>query len=66
MTFKPGDVARLKSGGAAVTVLSVAGEMVKCVYFSDENGIFQDVSLPLIALELIDFDDDEEDEDEDF
>ena len=37
MTFTPGDVVRLKSGGPKMTVLESDGEQVQCKWF-DRNG----------------------------
>jgi uncharacterized protein YodC (DUF2158 family) len=67
--FKPGDVIMVKSGGPALTVLGVEGDKVRCLFFSDELGEFQETSLPAIALiaaeEVKDAaGEDEEDEDE--
>lgn len=37
MTFAPGDIVRLKSGGPKMTVLDAKGEAVTCKWF-DRNG----------------------------
>jgi uncharacterized protein YodC (DUF2158 family) len=75
MTFNKGDVVNVKSGGPALTVLSVADEAVTCLFFSEELGEFKETTIPAFALETYDeaaesdHDEDEEtdgeDEDED-
>jgi uncharacterized protein YodC (DUF2158 family) len=62
MTFSQGDIVNVKSGGPALTVLSVAGEHVTCLFFSEELGEFKEAVIPSFALEA--FDEDEGDEDE--
>ncbi|WP_121903655.1 YodC family protein [Sphingomonas sp. PP-CE-3A-406] len=37
MSFKPGDVVRLKSGGEKMTVESLSDELVHCVWFVDKK-----------------------------
>ena len=70
MAFKPGDVVTLRSGGPAMTVVSVAENEAKCVWIGEEGDFFQE-SVPTVALDLIETDDDldeldeEEEEDED-
>ncbi len=63
-TFEPGQVAQLKSGGPAVTVLKHDGDMVDCLFYSDELGEFKETQLPAIALELLDVEEEDEEEDE--
>ncbi len=69
MAFKPGDVVTLRSGGPAMTVVSVAETEAKCVWIGEEGDFFQE-SIPTVALDLIETDDDldeldEDDEDDD-
>lgn len=66
MTFSEGDIVSVKSGGPALTVISVLGEHVTCLYFSDELGEFKEAVIPAFALESIEdgATDDDEDEDE--
>jgi uncharacterized protein YodC (DUF2158 family) len=61
MMFEPGETVAVKSGGPALTVLSVEGEKVRCLFFSEELGEFKETVLPAFALEGFL---DEEDEDE--
>jgi uncharacterized protein YodC (DUF2158 family) len=78
MSFSKGDVVSVKSGGPALTVLSVEGEHVTCLFFSEELGDFKHTTIPAFALESFDEasegdddesesdgDEDEDDEDED-
>jgi uncharacterized protein YodC (DUF2158 family) len=66
--FLPGDVVMVKSGGPALTVLATDGDKVKCLFFSEELGEFQETSLPRLALvaaeEVAGDEGEEEDEDE--
>jgi uncharacterized protein YodC (DUF2158 family) len=62
MSYNPGDTVIVKSGGPALTVLSVDGDHVKCLFFSEELGEFKEAVIPAFALET--YDDEEEDEDD--
>jgi uncharacterized protein YodC (DUF2158 family) len=64
MTFSEGDIVSVKSGGPALTVISVLGEHVTCLYFSDELGEFREAVIPAFALESVEDGAMEEDEDE--
>ena len=63
MTFAKGAIIALKSGGPALTVLSVDGEMLTCMFFSEELGEFKVTMLPAFAVDSYE-DEDEEDEEE--
>jgi uncharacterized protein YodC (DUF2158 family) len=75
MHFAQGDTVNVKSGGPALTVLSVAGDHVTCLFFSEELGEFKQAVIPSFALEAFDQDEgedhekhashDEEDDEED-
>jgi uncharacterized protein YodC (DUF2158 family) len=66
MTFSQGMIVSVKSGGPALTVLSVDGDQIKCLFFSEELGEFREAVLPAYALtEIEEEDEDESDEDED-
>ena len=56
MTFSQGDTVNVKSGGPALTVLSVAGEHVTCLFFSEELGEFKEAVIPSFALEAFEED----------
>ena len=62
MPFNQGDIVNVKSGGPALTVLSVAGDHVTCLFFSEELGEFKQAVIPSFALES--FDEDEDDDHE--
>jgi uncharacterized protein YodC (DUF2158 family) len=77
MTFEPGEVVTLKSGGQPMTVVSVSENDIDCVWIGEEGEFFHH-SIPAVALTSVasdeehdenhdeedDDDDDEEDEDE--
>jgi uncharacterized protein YodC (DUF2158 family) len=71
MAFEPGEIVMLKSGGQSMTVVSVEGDDVTCLWTGTSGQLFRE-AIPAIALEsvssLLDDDDDEdeiEDEEED-
>ncbi|MPZ37256.1 MAG: DUF2158 domain-containing protein [Rhizobiales bacterium] len=65
MTFKPGDVVFLKSGGQSMTVAAVTDENVECIWLGEEGDLFRQ-AIPAIALTSAeDVADDEDDEEED-
>jgi uncharacterized protein YodC (DUF2158 family) len=50
MGFKVGDVVELNSGGPIMTVQSIHGSQVTCVWFNKTTGCF--VESPLFAATL--------------
>jgi uncharacterized protein YodC (DUF2158 family) len=71
MTFAPGNIVALKSGGHSMTVVSVDADEVDCLWLSDAGELFRQL-IPAVALTVIasenegeDADEDEEDEDND-
>jgi uncharacterized protein YodC (DUF2158 family) len=64
MSFAQGDTVNVKSGGPALTVLSVDGDHVKCLFFSEELGEFRETVIPAFALEAFDEDGEDADEEE--
>jgi uncharacterized protein YodC (DUF2158 family) len=64
MMFEPGETVAVKSGGPTLTVLSVEGEKVRCLFFSEELGEFKETVLPAFALEGFLDEEDEEDAEE--
>lgn len=62
MSFSQGDTVNVKSGGPALTVLSVDGDHVKCLFFSEELGEFKEAVIPSFALEAFDEEGGDEDE----
>ena len=65
MELQAGDIVMLKSGGQPLTVASVKGDEVTCVWMGVEGDLFRE-TLPLAVLERLEEvdEDDEDDEDE--
>ena len=63
MTFAPGDVVTLKSGGHSMTVVSVDEEEIDCLWVSDDGQLYRQ-SIPAIALTVVELTDIDEAEDE--
>jgi len=61
MTFEPGNVVTLKSGGPALTVVSIDADGVRCVWIGEEGDLFS-ATLPAVALEPYGFGLDSDDE----
>jgi uncharacterized protein YodC (DUF2158 family) len=71
MTFAPGDIVALKSGGHTMTVVSADENDIDCLWLGDAGELFRQ-SIPAVALITIEqsdaedeAEDDAEDEDED-
>jgi uncharacterized protein YodC (DUF2158 family) len=80
MTFAPGDIVTLKSGGHSMTVVSIDADEVDCLWLGDTGELFRQL-IPAVALTMLeqseadeetaddedeaDDDEDEEDDDED-
>jgi uncharacterized protein YodC (DUF2158 family) len=68
MTFQPGDVVFLKSGGQSMTVTAITDEDVECIWLGEEGDLFRQ-TIPAIALtsveDVTDDEDDESEEDDD-
>ena len=64
MTFEPGEVVMLKSGGQLMTVVASEEDDVDCVWIGDEGHFFRE-HIPAAALISVKSDDDIEDEEED-
>lgn len=64
MSFKPGDVVILKSGGQALTVAEVDADKIGCLWMGEEGDLFHE-TLPAIVLEMAIIEPSDEDEDED-
>ncbi|HUB65159.1 MAG TPA: DUF2158 domain-containing protein [Methylocella sp.] len=66
LSFEPGDVVALKSGGPAMTVIGVKEEGVQCVWYAEAADEVKTGVVPAIALEkAIAFDEVDDDGDED-
>jgi len=62
MTFEPGEVVMLKSGGRPMTVVSADEEHIDCLWIGEQGQLFRE-SIPAAALIAIAAeDDDAEDE----
>jgi uncharacterized protein YodC (DUF2158 family) len=64
MTFEPGEVVTLKSGGQPMTVVSVADADIDCVWIGEEGHFFRE-TIPAAALTSAEDPEDEDDENED-
>jgi uncharacterized protein YodC (DUF2158 family) len=49
MTFQPGDVVFLKSGGQSMTVAAITDENVECIWLGEEGDRFRQ-AIPAVAL----------------
>jgi uncharacterized protein YodC (DUF2158 family) len=55
MSFQPGDVVSLKSGGPYMTVSVVSDDGIECVWIGEEGDFFRE-TLPLAVLKVADND----------
>jgi uncharacterized protein YodC (DUF2158 family) len=60
MTFEPGAVVTLKSGGHPMTVVAVSETDIDCVWMGEEGEFFRE-TIPAAALIGVASDEDEED-----
>jgi uncharacterized protein YodC (DUF2158 family) len=63
MTFAPGDVVTLKSGGHSMTVVSVGDDDIDCLWIGDDGELFRQ-SIPAVALSVSELTDSDDEEDE--
>ena len=64
MTFEPGDVVALKSGGQPMTVAKVADEGIECIWIGEEGELFRETLPAIVLLTAEMYEVDEEDEDD--
>ena len=64
MTFEPGDVVALKSGGQPMTVAKVADEGIECIWIGEEGELFRETLPAIVLLTAEMYEADEEDEDD--
>lgn len=72
MTFAPGDIVALKSGGHSMTVVSIDADEVDCLWLGDTGELFRQL-IPAVALTMLEqseadeeaADDEDEHDDED-
>ena len=64
MTFQPGEIVQLKSGGPLMTIIKVEdGKRITCMWYAQEQGEFRTHVFEQAWLDQIDIEDDEDDED---
>lgn len=67
MAFEAGDVVVLKSGGHAMTVITVDADQAECIWTGEDGDLFRE-TIPTVALESaqeIETDDEAEEDDND-
>ena len=64
MKLKVGDVVILKSGSPVMTVDIVCGDLVKTVWFDDNESFVCDHYIHMDALNLVDLDEEDDDDDD--
>jgi len=52
MTFAPGDIVALKSGGHSMTVVSAEENDIECLWLGDAGELFRQ-SIPAVALTVL-------------
>ena len=55
MRFEPGLVVQLKSGGPAMTVVTVDADDVHCVYYAEVSDEVRTATIAAVALTLLAF-----------
>ena len=63
MTFQPGDIVSLKSGGQFMTVAGVSDDGIECIWIGEEGDFFRE-TVPLAVLKAAEADDDDDDSEE--
>jgi uncharacterized protein YodC (DUF2158 family) len=61
MSFSPGDIVQLRSGGPAMTVMSEGSDGIHCIWYADSLDELKTAVVPAVCLELLILDDDDED-----
>ncbi|AVO45685.1 YodC family protein [Phreatobacter cathodiphilus] len=64
MTFTPGDIVTLKSGGQPLTVTAIGDDEATCIWLGEEGDLFRE-AIPLVALQALDLEEEEGEDDED-
>ena len=70
VTFEPGDVVTLKSGGPTMTVIGVKEDGVQCMWYAEASNEVKTAVVPAICVEkatafVYEDEDEENDDDED-
>jgi uncharacterized protein YodC (DUF2158 family) len=63
MSFQPGDIVSLKSGGQFMTVSVVSDDGIECIWIGEEGDFFRE-TVPLAVLKAADTDEYESDDDD--
>jgi uncharacterized protein YodC (DUF2158 family) len=61
MTFAPGDIVALKSGGLSMTVVSIDEDEVECLWLGDAGELFRQ-AIPAVALVMLESSESETDD----
>jgi len=68
VTFEPGDVVTLKSGGPTMTVIGVKEDGVQCMWYAEASDEVKTAVVPTICVEKATafvYEDEDEDEEND-
>jgi uncharacterized protein YodC (DUF2158 family) len=68
VTFEPGDVVTLKSGGPTMTVIGVKEDGVQCMWYAEASDEVKTAVVPAICVEKATafvYEDEDEDEEND-
>jgi uncharacterized protein YodC (DUF2158 family) len=64
MTFQPGEIVQLKSGGPLMTIIKVEdAKRITCMWYAQEQGEFRTHVFEQAWLDQIDIEDEDDDED---
>jgi uncharacterized protein YodC (DUF2158 family) len=69
VTFEPGDVVTLKSGGPTMTVIGVKEDGVQCMWYAEASDEVKTAVVPAICVEKATafvYEDEDEDEENDY
>ena len=64
MTFQPGDLVQLKSGGRSMTVVKVTKTDVDVIWYAESDDNVRTATIPTVCLGVIELEDDEDFEDD--
>lgn len=64
MSFMPGDIVVLKSGGQPMTVVAAGDQGIECIWMGESGALLRETIPAIALLNAADLDDDEEDEDD--
>ena len=55
MSFEPGVVVQLKSGGPTMTVVAVDADGVQCIWYAESTDEVRTAVIPAVALDVVEF-----------